>query len=146
MTRALSRFAHNLGGAALRDAGAGIAFFMVTSHHNRDPRLIAHVAGTVVIADPAFIAAQCYSPIRRHVLAGTVQPPGRDGRYREWPPCPPQPSDWRRSGLRPVQDPPSETPPDRLDVHVHPEVRNHTRTAFGMITIRLQLINITAPQ
>lgn len=35
-------------------AGIGIAFFMVMVHRTRDAAVIAHVAGTVVIADAVF--------------------------------------------------------------------------------------------
>jgi uncharacterized membrane protein len=40
----------------LLGTGAGIAFFMVMAHRSGDPALIAHVAGTVVIADFLFTA------------------------------------------------------------------------------------------
>ena len=50
------RFAHVIGATVLFGTGAGIAFFMVMAHRTRDPALIAHVAGTVVVADFLFTA------------------------------------------------------------------------------------------
>lgn len=52
----LLRWLHVIGAAVLLGTGAGIAFFMVMANRTRDPRLIAHVASTVVIADFAFTA------------------------------------------------------------------------------------------
>ncbi|GIL01002.1 MAG: membrane protein [Alphaproteobacteria bacterium] len=51
-----ARFLHVGGAALLIGTGAGIAFFMVMAARTRDPRLIAHVAGTVVVADFLFTA------------------------------------------------------------------------------------------
>ncbi len=48
--------AHVIGATVLFGTGAGIAFFMVAAHRTRDPKLIAHVAGTVVVADTLFTA------------------------------------------------------------------------------------------
>jgi len=50
------RWLHVIGASVLLGTGAGIAFFMVMANRTRDPRLIAHVAGTVVIADFVFTA------------------------------------------------------------------------------------------
>ena len=50
MTEDLLRFAHVVGATVLLGTGAGIAFFMVISNRTRDPRLVAHVAGIVVLA------------------------------------------------------------------------------------------------
>ncbi|MFY0682565.1 MAG: DUF2269 domain-containing protein [Thalassovita sp.] len=50
------RYAHVLGATVLLGTGAGIAFFMVRSHASGDARLIAHVAGIVVLADLVFTA------------------------------------------------------------------------------------------
>lgn len=50
------RWAHVIGAAVLLGTGAGIAFFMVMAHRTRDAALVAHVAGTVVIADFVFTA------------------------------------------------------------------------------------------
>jgi uncharacterized membrane protein len=52
----LLRLVHLLGATVLFGTGAGIAFFMVMAHRTRDPKTIAHVAGTVVIADALFTA------------------------------------------------------------------------------------------
>jgi uncharacterized membrane protein len=40
----------------LLGTGAGIAFFMLMAHRTRQPALVAHVAGTVVVADLLFTA------------------------------------------------------------------------------------------
>jgi len=50
------RWLHIIGATVLLGTGAGIAFFMLLAHRTRDPVLIAHVAGTVVIADFVFTA------------------------------------------------------------------------------------------
>jgi len=47
---------HVIGATVLLGTGAGIAFFMLMAHRTRDPRLIAHTAGVVVIADTLFTA------------------------------------------------------------------------------------------
>jgi uncharacterized membrane protein len=51
------RWLHVIGATVLFGTGAGIAFFMVVAHHTRNPVLIAHVAGTVVLADFLFTAS-----------------------------------------------------------------------------------------
>ncbi|WP_323036412.1 DUF2269 domain-containing protein [Pararhodobacter sp.] len=64
------RLLHVLGATVLIGTGAGIAFFMVISNHSRDPRLIAHVAGIVVLADTLFTAtAAIAQPITGYLLA-----------------------------------------------------------------------------
>lgn len=69
----LLRLAHVLGAAVLFGTGAGIAFFMVMAHRTRDPATIAHVAGTVVIADTAFTAtAVILQPVTGAWLAHEV--------------------------------------------------------------------------
>ncbi|WP_425286825.1 DUF2269 family protein [Nitratireductor soli] len=50
------RWLHVLGACVLLGTGAGIAFFMVMAHRTRDAALVAHVAGTVVVADVLFTA------------------------------------------------------------------------------------------
>ncbi|MGH1355135.1 MAG: DUF2269 family protein [Thalassovita sp.] len=61
---------HVLGATVLLGTGAGIAFFMVVSHRSRDPVLIAHVAGIVVLADTLFTAtAAILQPITGTILA-----------------------------------------------------------------------------
>ena len=63
-------FAHVIGAAVLLGTGAGIAFFMVVSHRSKDPALIAHVAGIVVLADTVFTAtAAVLQPITGVLLA-----------------------------------------------------------------------------
>ncbi|MEM8850182.1 MAG: DUF2269 domain-containing protein [Pseudomonadota bacterium] len=63
-------FAHVIGATVLLGTGAGIAFFMVMSHRSKDPRLIAHVAGIVVVADTLFTAsAALVQPITGLTLA-----------------------------------------------------------------------------
>jgi uncharacterized membrane protein len=47
---------HVIGAAVLMGTGAGIAFFMLMAHRAGDPRLIAHTAGVVVVADTIFTA------------------------------------------------------------------------------------------
>ena len=51
------RLIHVLGATVLFGTGMGIAFFMVMAHRTRDAKTIAHVAGTVVVADTLFTAA-----------------------------------------------------------------------------------------
>ena len=64
------RWAHILGATVLMGTGAGIAFFMVMAQRSRDPALIAHVAGIVVIADTLFTAtAAIAQPITGVFLA-----------------------------------------------------------------------------
>ncbi|WP_457585698.1 DUF2269 family protein [Ensifer canadensis] len=66
----LLRLAHVIGAAVLLGTGAGIAFFMVMARRTRDARLIAHVAGTVVVADTVFTAtAVVIQPITGYLLA-----------------------------------------------------------------------------
>lgn len=47
---------HVIGAAVLLGTGAGIAFFMLMAHRTGDPRIIAHTAGIVVVADTIFTA------------------------------------------------------------------------------------------
>jgi uncharacterized membrane protein len=64
------RFAHILGATVLFGTGLGIAFFMLVAHRTRDARVIAHVAGTVVVADTIFTAtAVVVQPITGYFLA-----------------------------------------------------------------------------
>ena len=63
-------FAHVIGACVLLGTGAGIAFFMVASHQSRDPALVAHVAGIVILADTVFTAtAAVLQPITGYFLA-----------------------------------------------------------------------------
>ena len=50
------RWLHVIGATVLLGTGAGIAFFVLMAHRTRDPHLIAHVAGTVIVADTLFTA------------------------------------------------------------------------------------------
>ena len=69
----LLKWAHVLGACVLIGTGAGIAFFMAMAHRSRDARLIAHVAGTVVIADFLFTAsAVVVQPITGLLLARAI--------------------------------------------------------------------------
>ncbi|MCG7623814.1 DUF2269 family protein [Epibacterium sp. Ofav1-8] len=73
MTYEILLFLHVIGAMVLLGTGAGIAFFMVVSHHSRDPALIAHVAGIVVLADTLFTAtAAVAQPITGYLLAQEV--------------------------------------------------------------------------
>ena len=65
--------AHVVGATVLFGTGAGIAFFMVMAHRTRDAVLIAHVAGTVVIADTIFTAtAAIFQPVTGYLLARAI--------------------------------------------------------------------------
>lgn len=76
----LLRWLHILGATALLGTGAGIAFFMVMAHRTRDPALIAHVAGTVVIADWLFTAsAVLLQPVTGYFLAREIGWPLSEG-------------------------------------------------------------------
>lgn len=69
----LLRWVHIIGAAVLFGTGAGIAFFMVMAHRTRDPKLIAHTASTVVIADWIFTAsAVVVQPITGVLLAWKI--------------------------------------------------------------------------
>lgn len=80
MTYELLRFAHVIGATVLLGTGAGIAFFMVMSNRSKDPRLIAHVASIVVIADTIFTAtAAILQPLSGYLLARQVGWPIHEG-------------------------------------------------------------------
>ncbi|CAN7366988.1 DUF2269 family protein [Rhizobium sp. LjRoot258] len=73
MLEQLLLLAHVIGATVLFGTGAGIAFFMVLAHRTRDPKLIAHVAGTVVIADALFTAtAAVLQPVTGYLLARLI--------------------------------------------------------------------------
>jgi uncharacterized membrane protein len=64
------RWLHVLGACTLLGTGAGIAFFMVMAHRSADPRIIAHTAGVVVLADLLFTtAAVVVQPVTGALLA-----------------------------------------------------------------------------
>lgn len=67
------RWLHVIGATVLLGTGAGIAFFMVMAVRTRRPDLIAHVAGTVVIADFLFTAtAVVAQPVTGLILARLI--------------------------------------------------------------------------
>ncbi|CAN7350231.1 DUF2269 family protein [Neorhizobium sp. LjRoot104] len=69
----LLRLLHVVGAAVLLGTGAGIAFFMVIARRTEDPKLIAHTAGTVVLADTVFTAtAVVLQPITGYLLARSI--------------------------------------------------------------------------
>ncbi|WP_323042575.1 DUF2269 domain-containing protein [Gemmobacter sp.] len=73
MSYEILRFLHVIGATVLLGTGAGIAFFMVIANRSDDPRLIAHVAGIVVLADTVFTAtAAIVQPITGYLLAREV--------------------------------------------------------------------------
>lgn len=64
------RWLHIVGACVLFGTGAGIAFFMLIAHRTHDPHIIAHTAGTVVLADTIFTAtAVIVQPITGWLLA-----------------------------------------------------------------------------
>jgi uncharacterized membrane protein len=76
----LLRFVHVLGATVLFGTGLGIAFFMVRANRTRDPAKIAHVAGTVVVADTVFTAtAVILQPITGALLAREIGWPLSEG-------------------------------------------------------------------
>lgn len=76
----LLRWTHIIGACVLLGTGAGIAFFMVMAQRTQDTRIIAHVAGTVVIADWLFTAtAVVLQPITGALLAMEIGWPLNEG-------------------------------------------------------------------
>ncbi len=73
-------FLHVIGATVLLGTGAGIAFFMLVAHLRKDPRVIAGVAGIVVLADFLFTAtAVVVQPITGVLLARLLGYPILDG-------------------------------------------------------------------
>ena len=73
MTYDILLFLHVIGAKVVLGTGAGVAFFMVISNRSNDARLIAHVAGIVVLADSVFTAtAALFQPITGYLLAREV--------------------------------------------------------------------------
>ncbi|KPF42369.1 DUF2269 domain-containing protein [Rhizobium sp. AAP43] len=73
MLEEILRFVHVIGATVLLGTGAGIAFFMLMAHRTGNPSHIAHVAGTVVIADTVFTAtAAILQPITGAWLAQEI--------------------------------------------------------------------------
>ena len=67
------KLVHVLGATVLFGTGLGIAFFMVMAHRTRDPAVIAHTAGIVVLADALFTAsAVIIQPVSGAFLASTI--------------------------------------------------------------------------
>lgn len=63
-------FLHVIGATVLLGTGAGIAFFMLVANRTGSAGLIAHVAGTVVLADLVFTAtAVVLQPVTGVTLA-----------------------------------------------------------------------------
>lgn len=80
MSEELLRLAHVIGATVLFGTGAGIAFFMLMANRTRNPALIAHVAGTAVIADALFTAtAVIAQPVTGWLLARSVGWPLTEG-------------------------------------------------------------------
>lgn len=76
----LLRWLHVIGAAVLFGTGAGIAFFMLMAHRTREPRIIAHTAQVVVIADTIFTAsAVVLQPVTGYALASQLGWTLRDG-------------------------------------------------------------------
>lgn len=76
----LLRFLHVIGAAVLFGTGLGIAFFMVAAHRTGNAAKIAHVAGTVVVADTLFTAtAVVAQPVTGVLLAREVGWPLTEG-------------------------------------------------------------------
>lgn len=64
------RWLHVIGACVLLGTGAGIAFFMLMAHRNRDPKIIAYTAGIVALADFLFTTtAVIAQPITGAMLA-----------------------------------------------------------------------------
>ncbi|MEQ9436508.1 DUF2269 domain-containing protein [Hyphomonas sp.] len=76
----LLRWAHIMGATVLLGTGAGIAFFMVMAHRTGDPRVIAHTASIVVLADWVFTASAVIAqPVTGVLLAGAMGWPLTEG-------------------------------------------------------------------
>jgi uncharacterized membrane protein len=66
----LLRWVHVVGACVLLGTGAGIAFFMLMAHRTRNASIVAHVAGSVVVADTLFTAtAVVVQPLTGALLA-----------------------------------------------------------------------------
>jgi len=67
------KLVHVLGATVLFGTGLGIAFFMAMAHRTRDPAVIAHTAGIVVLADAVFTAgAVIIQPVSGAFLASAI--------------------------------------------------------------------------
>ena len=64
------KFLHIVGATVILGTGAGIAFFMLAAHRDRDPAFVAKTAGVVVTADAIFTAtAGVAQPVTGCLLA-----------------------------------------------------------------------------
>ncbi len=69
----LLRWLHVIGATVLFGTGMGITFFMLAAHRTRDPGIVAHVSGMVVVADGLFTAtAAALQPLSGYGLARLV--------------------------------------------------------------------------
>ncbi|OWK18492.1 membrane protein [Mesorhizobium amorphae CCBAU 01583] len=76
----LLRWVHVIGATVLFGTGAGIAFFMLMAQRTGRADIVAHVAGTVVIADTMFTAtAVIVQPISGVLLAQAMGWPLSEG-------------------------------------------------------------------
>ena len=76
----LLRWLHIIGATVLFGTGAGIAFFMLMAQRTGRADIVAHVAGTVVIADTIFTAtAVIVQPVTGVLLAQAVGWPLSEG-------------------------------------------------------------------
>ncbi|MBZ9676796.1 DUF2269 family protein [Mesorhizobium sp. ES1-1] len=74
------RWLHIIGAAVLFGTGAGIAFFMLMAQRSGRADIVAHVAGTVVVADTIFTAtAVIMQPITGVLLARAIGWPLSEG-------------------------------------------------------------------
>ncbi|MBZ9705555.1 DUF2269 domain-containing protein [Mesorhizobium sp. ESP7-2] len=74
------RWLHVIGATVLFGTGAGIAFFMLMAQRTGRADLVAHVAGTVVLADAIFTAmAVVVQPITGLLLAQAIGWPLSEG-------------------------------------------------------------------
>ncbi len=74
------RWVHVIGATVLFGTGAGIAFFMLMAQRTGRPDIVAHVAGTVVIADTIFTAtAVIVQPVTGVLLAQAMGWPLSEG-------------------------------------------------------------------
>jgi uncharacterized membrane protein len=74
------RWMHVIGAAVLFGTGAGIAYFMLMAHRSGEAKVIAHVAGMVVIADFLFTAtAVVAQPLTGFLLIHLVGWPLTEG-------------------------------------------------------------------
>lgn len=74
------RWLHVIGATVLLGTGAGIAFFMLMAQRTGRPDIIAHVAGSVVLADTVFTAtAVVAQPMTGYLLARSIGWPMSEG-------------------------------------------------------------------